>query len=88
MHKKQLINHLNRIATAPSPLGWELVTMVVVGELTEVGFSKKENCLLMISSSGRGLFDCLTGQRIGRDVEADGEWLNLAAFEQSIWGQR
>ena len=46
-----------------------------VGGLTEVAFSRNYNhLLLIISSSGRGVLDCLSGEIIARDYEEYGNW--------------
>lgn len=49
------------------PDGWEF-EQFSVGGLTEVGFSEKRpDLLLVISSNGRGLFDCSKLERVERD---------------------
>ena len=42
-----------------------------VGGLENVGFAEQSDKLIVLSSQGRGIFDCLTGQKIFRD---DNEW--------------
>lgn len=55
------------------PEGWEF-EQFSVGGLTEVGFSENTpNLLLVISSNGRGLFDCSKLERIDRDPNDDFE---------------
>ncbi len=49
----------------PSP--WRLAGGSAVGGLTEVGFAPGSDLLLVVSSQGRGVFDCLTGERVARD---------------------
>lgn len=75
-NRKELIEQLNGLCVKSTPEGWELVTVVAVGGLTEIGFSKKGNYLLISSSAGRGLFDCKTGENIARDRDVDGEWFD------------
>lgn len=54
---------------------WTLVATIAVGGLTEVGFAEESDVLLVVSHSGRGLFDCRTGSRIARDTtERDVIW--------------
>ena len=72
-----LAKQIEDIPEAKAPLGWELCSVVAVGGLTEVGFSKRHsNILLAISSAGRGLIDCNTGEKIARDYQEYGEWYN------------
>jgi WD40 repeat protein len=71
-----LKNILNRIKSAESPDGWEKVTTAAIGGLTDLGFSKSGPYLLVISSQGRGVFDCNTGERIARDYDEYGDWFN------------
>lgn len=62
-----------QVSTPPKP--WKPVATIGVGGLTEVGFGDKTEYLLIVSSSGRGVFDCLTGERIARDyTESDVSW--------------
>ena len=42
-----------------------------VGGLWAVGFGPGSDLLLVLSVSGRGVFDCLSGERIARDPEED-----------------
>src|SRR6187455_1463149 len=48
---------------------WRIVGGFGIGGLTEVGFADGTDDLLVVSSQGRGLFDCLTGERLARDHE-------------------
>lgn len=45
-----------------------------VGGLAAVGFDESSRYLMVISSQGRGLFDCLTLQRVGRDPDDSWDW--------------
>ncbi len=67
---------LGKIEEAESPDGWAKVASPSVGGLTDLGFSKRGPYLLIISSQGRGLFDCNTGEKISRDYEEYGNWFN------------
>lgn len=69
-NRKRLINLLSRIKDTKKPEGWRHITSMAVGGLLSVGFSKrKTNFLLVVSSSGRSLFDCTTGEKVERDYE-------------------
>jgi hypothetical protein len=46
---------------------WAFIGSITVGGLTEVGFAEDSDLLLVISSQGRGIIDCTTGQKIARD---------------------
>lgn len=45
--------------------------MHAIGGLTDVAFADSADLLLVISSAGRGLFDCSSGERIARDQSDD-----------------
>lgn len=63
------------------PVGWER-EFFVVGGLTEVGFSQQNpEMLLIVSSQGRGIIDCEKLEKIERDNDVTGEWIN----EQELW---
>ena len=66
----QLLPMIHRVRTAavqapPAPWQWRAVH--AVGGLTEVGFGRGTDLLLVVSHDGRGVFDCLTGLRVARD---------------------
>jgi hypothetical protein len=50
---------------------WKKGTVLLIGGLTEIGFVKKTNNLLVVSHQGRGLIDCATGKRLARDTADD-----------------
>lgn len=66
-NRKRLINLLDQIKVSKNPAGWQHVSSIAVGGLLSVGFSEIEPCLLVVSSQGRGLIDCETGEKIARD---------------------
>jgi hypothetical protein len=61
--KKQL-RALQQVAP-PSP--WHRVATISVGGLRSVGFGRNSELLLVISSAGRGVIDCGTGEKVARD---------------------
>src|SRR5262245_593216 len=76
-----------RIRAAPisPPLPpWARLAVHAIGGLTEVGFADDTDLLLVVSSQGRGVIDCRTGQRVARDrSEPDDSWYDerrLRAF--------
>jgi hypothetical protein len=52
------------------PSTWRSIGAIPVGGLRGVGFDEEEELLLVESVSGKGVFDCTTGERIARDPEA------------------
>jgi hypothetical protein len=56
-----------RIGEVPSP--WKLVAKIAIGGLRSLGFDQDSENLLIVSSQGRGVIDCLTGEKIARDDE-------------------
>lgn len=82
-NKSRLVKLIENIPESESPCEWVLVGIIAIGGLTEVGFSKLHSGLLLtISSSGRGLIDCNTGEKLARDYDEYGDWydpINLTA---------
>lgn len=60
---ERLISLLSNLPSCESPEGWEAVGKFAVGGLTEIGFSKTAELLLVVSSSGRGVIDCAQGEK-------------------------
>lgn len=63
--KKKLL--LLSIAAPPPP--WKIITPVAIGGLLSIGFDRNSDNLLIVSSQGRGVIDCLTGEKIARDYD-------------------
>lgn len=68
-NRKRLIGLLSNIKENKNPSGWRHVASIAVGGLLSVGFSKKGSYLLVVSSQGRGVINCDTGEKVGRDDE-------------------
>jgi len=47
-----------------------------VGGLWQVGFAEDSDLLIVLTHSGRGIFDCLTGERVARDYTEGYEFFN------------
>lgn len=62
-----LREHIRSLQTTPPPAPWKAIANIAVGGLTCVGFDRDSELLLVVSSRGRGVFDCLDGQRVARD---------------------
>lgn len=74
-HLKERFDTLERlpvVSILPAP--WNAPTIIAVGGLTDVGFADSSDLLMCISSSGRGVVDCLTGSKIARDYSEDFEF--------------
>ncbi len=70
-HLRNLFGVLLDLPEGRPPSPWRRVAAHSVGGLTDVGFADSSDLLLVISSAGRGLFDCVTGDRIARDPSED-----------------
>lgn len=69
-NRKRLIDLLDQIRAEKSPFGWDHIGSFAVGGLLSIGFSKiQSHILLVVSSSGRSLIDCNSGNKIERDYE-------------------
>jgi len=73
-NRERLVRLLSAIPKNEAPEGWQLTGVVAVGGLTEVGFSRHSELLLVISHAGRCVIDCSTGEKVARDYELDGDW--------------
>jgi hypothetical protein len=79
-NRKRLINLLSRLPSGHQPPGWEISGRFATGGLTDIGFSRKAELLLVVSSSGRGVIDCEKGRIVARDEQADGDWYKPLAL--------
>jgi len=59
----------NSPAKQTPPLPWELLANYTVGGLFQVGYAAGSDLLLVLSSQGRGIFDCVTGKKLARDYD-------------------
>jgi hypothetical protein len=51
------------------PAPWRKVTIIAVGGLRSVGFERNSELLLVVSSQGRGIIDCSSGNKVARDYD-------------------
>lgn len=71
-HLRSRFSYLNELAFSKElPAPWNQSQQIAIGGLTEVGFANSSDLLLCISSGGRGLIDCVSGERVARD-DAEG----------------
>lgn len=73
-NRRRLAILLHNIPHNENPPDWKKVTTLAVGGLTDIGFSKITNQLLIISHSGRSLVNCSNGEKIARDYDEYGDW--------------
>ena len=69
-HLKPVVEAVLR-APSTLPVPWRASATQAVGGLTDVGFISGTDFLLVLSSQGRGIYDCLTGERVARDRAED-----------------
>ena len=69
-HLRPLHARLLALPVTNPPKPWRKVVHAV-GGLTDVAYDDSSDLLVVLSSTGRGAFDCLRGERIARD-EDDG----------------
>ncbi len=66
-HIAEFARHLQTLPVQPPPLPWHHRATYAVGGLLAVGYAEDSDLLLVISSQGRGVFDCRSGTRVARD---------------------
>lgn len=54
----------------PAPMPWTSRT-VIIATMWAVGYAKDTDHLLVISETGRGVFDCITGEKMSRDHDTN-----------------
>jgi hypothetical protein len=92
-YQRKLRERLERLPFGDVPKPWRVVGGSGIGGLTEIGFADGSDDLLVVSHQGRGLFDCLNGERLARDREelfenADGSGLTapgIGKYEMTIF---
>jgi hypothetical protein len=66
-HLDPLKNQLRALQQVAPPSPWRRIAIIAVGGLRSVGFDRNSELLLVISSAGRGVIDCRTGEKVARD---------------------
>lgn len=76
-NRNRLIRLLSAIPHVPEPKNWKRISRMAVGGLHSIGFSRqKTHLLLVLSSTGRSIIDCNTGDKLDRDYDDDYAGLN------------
>ena len=78
------VTPLSTIEAPPPP--WRLLQAWAVGGLFQVGFAEDSDLLLVLSSQGRGLFDCTTGHRLARDANQAHDFFDPVKLSASGFG--
>jgi len=73
-HRKRMLSVVSGVQDG-IPEKWKYIGYAI-GGLTDVGFSRDELYLIVISGQGRCVFDCLTGEKIARDYNPAGDWFD------------
>jgi hypothetical protein len=68
-HLEPLKKKLLVLSISNPPIPWKLLASVAIGGLRSVGFDRNSDNLLVVSSQGRGVLDCITGEKIARDYD-------------------
>ncbi len=66
-----MVDMLTQVRCSDPPSPWIRKSANAIGGLVAVGFGEHSDLLLVVSSQGRGVFDCTTGQRVARDGNDD-----------------
>ena len=66
-HLRPVVDMLTQARCYDPPSPWMRKNAHAIGGLVAVGFGEHSDLLLVVSSQGRGVFDCTTGQRVARD---------------------
>ena len=70
-HLNPLREKLLKLKIESPPAPWQIKTAISVGGLESVGFDLHSDNLLIVSSQGRGVVNCLTGEKTARDYDDD-----------------
>jgi hypothetical protein len=92
VHLVGLVADLRRKPIEPPPAPWKKVTGFAIGGLTEVGYAPDSDLLLVVSGQGRGVFNCVTGEKIARDSDDSLDFIDATKLVASgigpLEGQR
>jgi hypothetical protein len=81
VYQEALSARLKTLQLVAPPVPWHLVASIAIGGFEALGFSSDSRHLLVVSSSGRGVFDSTSGERVARDSSnSTGSWYNLEAL--------
>lgn len=79
--QEKLNARLRELPLVGAPPPWRLVASVAIGGFEALGFSIDSEYLLVVSSSGRGVFKSESGEQLARDSsDATKVWYNLESL--------
>jgi hypothetical protein len=73
-HMAELRRRIRQMETQTPMPPWKSSAIWAVGGLEAVGYADNSDLLLVVSSNGRGVFDCVTGERVARDYDDTDSW--------------
>ena len=79
-YQRALNSYLRGIPISGPPTPWLHLTTIPIGGLVAIGFAEDEEHLLVISQSGRGVFELPAGARVARDAERTAGWYDHGAL--------
>ena len=65
---------------------WEHKDTFSIGGLDNIGFAPKQDSLLVLSSQGQGIFDCIRGEKVARLNNGSDWWKDFNQSTNSING--
>jgi hypothetical protein len=68
-HLKSVRTKIQKSKVSKPQEPWKLVAGAAIGGLRSVGFDRNSDQLLVVSSQGRGVFDCISGERLARNPD-------------------
>jgi len=72
-YQQKLDARFRQYPESAPPAPWKLTGCGPIGGLLQIGFALDSELLLVVSSEGRGVFDCRTGEPVARDYDIDEE---------------
>ncbi len=80
-YQEALISSLRSLQLGSPPAPWRRVASLAIGGFEALGFSEDSVYFLVVSSSGRGVFESETGKCIAREPSnSTGAWYDLEAL--------
>ena len=64
---------------------WNYKGTFAIGGLFNVGYASNKDLLIVLSSQGQGIFDCLNGEKIAR-LYSDLDWVGFDEATNSVLG--
>jgi hypothetical protein len=68
------------------PAPWRVHPVYSVGGLFGVGYAPDSDLLLVLSSQGRGVFDCATGEKLARNYDEAHDFFDAIRLTAAAFG--